>query len=594
MKPDNDDRHGVDIQALMMALPISGLAPQCLISIGGLIDLPKDKQWREDIDLLEPPAGQRVPYIDPAKAIEKLLRCQGVSPDDAQARSREAVVRMRVDVADDHWVSFYDYLDPESPECLPVSDFVAWVRNERDRLFQLSTTAPNSAQELNGRSGEHLLVPPEILAFFEQAAEVATSSPTFRGPDNWHERWSLKSLPALPPPKAMIEFVPGAPWADQDNWDDWNLPSNPFMLWREAIRPVAQELEKILGEAVYDFADLDSDSDLDDDDVHRFLLLHWCCTWKPESAYVRFLVKSSRASNVEELKAALIDPANYTQPYKMNGSYIGLETLNCRIDYLPPARPKTVTVVFSTLKARNVAEVLLAQKIGARAYIVAPEKLVPVEWVKQVTRHCRDWTIRYVIDGMVGDPIEILSVTDELSVIADEIAQKSGFDLKLSESAEDLLWLALDFEVEARYYFVEGTQLSNPESSLIKRGVPDRVVARQTRRADFMCQLKEIRLENDFCSSGLWGANGKMLPYHLLDLPFPIVRRIAAWQRDYDDTMDPPYMGDDAWWDRHEQEALKIAVSLQDALGSDITVKLYQVEGWLPVEQIVSMQRLEP
>jgi len=265
-----------------------------------------------------------------------------------------------------------------------------------------------------------------------------------------------------------------------------------------------------------------------------------------------------------------------------------------RIDYLPPDRQKTVTVVFFTPQARDVALALLAQKIGARAFIVAPKELATDEWVKHATRHCRDWTVRYVKGSEVSDPIEILSVTDELSVIADETTPKSGFDLKLSASAEDLLWLALVFDVEAKYYFVEGTQLSNPDSSLIERCVPDRVAARKTRRADFMCQLKEIRLENDFCSSGLWGADGKMLPYDLLDLPFPIVRRIAAWQRDYDDKMNPPYMGDDAWWDRHEQEALNIAVSLQDALGSKIAVKLYQVEGWRSVDQIASLQRLEP
>lgn len=264
-----------------------------------------------------------------------------------------------------------------------------------------------------------------------------------------------------------------------------------------------------------------------------------------------------------------------------------------RNDYLPPYRQKTVTGVFFTLQARDVAQALLAQKICARAFIVAPKELATDEWVTHATRHCRDWIVRYVRDSEVSDPIEILSVTDELSVIADEITPQSGFDLKLSESAEELLWLALVFDVEAKYYFVEGTQLANHNSSLIKRGVPDRVAAHQTRRANFMCQLKGIRLENDFCSSGLWGANGKMLPYDLLDFPFPIVRRIAAWQRDYDDTMNPPYMGDDAWWDHHEQEALSIAVSLQDALGSNIAVKLYQVEGWLPVEQIVSMQRLE-
>ena len=590
--PTNDDHRGVDVQALMRALPISGLEPQCLASIGGLVGVPKDQRWREAIDFLLPPAGQRVPYIEPGKAIGKLLRRQGVAPDDAQARSREAMVRMRIDVADDRWVNFYDYLEPESPECLPVSDFVAWVRKEHDQSIRLSATAPTTEQELNRQASEHLLVPLEILDFFEQATDVVTSTPMFRGPDNWDNPWSLESLPALPPPNAMIEFVPGAPWADMDDWGDWKATDNPFMRWREAIRPVALELEKSLGETVYHFADLNGD--IDDDDVHRFLVLHWCCTWKPESAYVRFLVKVSGASSVEELKAALIDPDNYTHPFKMNCSFVGMETLTCRIDYLPPDRQKMVTVVFFTPQARKVAQALLAQKIGARAFIVAPKELATDEWVKQATRLCRSRTIRYVNDRKIDNPTEILSVTDELSVIADEKTPKSGFDLKLSESAEDLLWLALVFEVESKYYFVSGTQLSNPDSSLIKRGVPERVAARKERRAEFMHQLKEIRLGNDFFSSGLWGANGKMLPYDLMDLPFPIVRRIAAWQRDYDNTMNPPAdMGDEAWWGRHKQEALNIAVSLQEALGSQITVNLYQVEGWQSVRQIVSMQRLE-
>lgn len=592
MNPTIDGRHGVDIQALMRALPVSGLEPQCVASIGGLIDVPKNESWRELIDLLEPPAGQRVPYIEPAKAIEKLFRHQGVSPDVAQTRAHETLLRMKMDVADDRWVNFFDDTEPESPECLQVFDFVAWVRKESERIGQLSASVPKGAKDQNVLTNEHLLVPSEIIDFFEHAAEVATSTPTFRGPDNWYEPWSLDNLPAFPPPKAMIEFVPGAPWNDIDDWDECKVTDNPYLCWREAIRPVTQALEMALGEPVYHFAVLDDD--IDDDAVHRFLVLHWCCTHKPKSAFVQYLLKASRANDVEELKAALIDPENYTQPFKMNVAYVGLEALTCHIDYLPPDKQKTVTVVFSTPQARNVAQALLAQKIGARAFIVAPNELATDEWVKQATRYCRDWTVRYVYDRQVNDPIEILSVTDELSVIADEITPKSGCDLKLSESAAELLWLALALEVEAKYYFVQGTQLSNPDSSLIKRGVPERVAARQTRRAAFTRQLKEIRLENDFGSSGLWGAKGKMLPFDLLDFPFPIIRRIAAWQRDYDDTMDPPYMGDDAWWDRHEQEAFNIAVALQGALGSNITVKLYQVEGWRSVDQIASFQQLEP
>lgn len=55
------------------------------------------------------------------------------------------------------------------------------------------------------------------------------------------------------------------------------------------MRPIAQELETALGKAVYYFKEIGDD--LDDNNVHRFLVLHWCCTYKPESAFVRFLLK---------------------------------------------------------------------------------------------------------------------------------------------------------------------------------------------------------------------------------------------------------------------------------------------------------------
>ena len=570
MKTVKGDHQGVDIQALMRALPVSGLEPGWVASIGGLIDVAEDQKWRETIHLLEPPAGQRVPYIDPGKAIEKLFRRQGVTSEHSQVKARETFRQMKNEGASDRWVNFFDSYQPESPECLPISDFVEWIRKERHRVIQHSTMAPIGGQEFNMGIDQHLLVPTEIIDFFEQAAQVATSTPMFRGPDNWDETLSLEDLPTLPSPKAMIEFVPGAPWMSLDEWDDWRVSFSPYVQWREAIRPVASELEKVVGEPVFHFADLEDE--LDDDDVHRFLVLHWCCTWKPESAYVRYLVKASGASSVEELKAALIDPANYSQPFKMYSSFFGLQMLTCCIDYLPPDRQKTVTVVFFTSQARDVAQALLAQKIGTRAFIVAPKELATDGWVKHATRYCRDWSVRYMQNCKLTGPIEMLAVTDELIVIADEVRPKSGFDLKLTDSVEELLWLAFAVEVEAKYYFVEGTRLSNPDACLIKRGVPERVAVLQKRRAAFMSQLKEIRLENDFCSSGMWNADGKMLPYDLLDLPFPIVRRIAAWQRDYDDTMNPPHMGDDAWWDLHEKEALEIARSLQAALGPTVAV----------------------
>lgn len=584
----------VDIAALMRVLPISSLEPEWVASIGGFVEVPEDRDWQERIELLEPPAGQRVPYIEPVKALEKLLRRQGAAPDDVQTRAREAVARMKNDVRLDRWVNFLNDFEPESPECLPVPDFVAWLRIERHRVDQMASDLKLDAQGFNELARKEMLVPSDIADFFEQASEVTASTPMFCGPDNWNEPWSLEDLPALPSPTAMIEFVPGAPWAwaDIDDWGDWEVTDNPFLRWREAIRPVALELEKALGEPVYYFAD--RNSDIDDDDVHRFLVLHWCCTYKPESAYVRYLLKISGARDVEELKAALIDPASYTHPFKMNSSFFRLEALSYPIDYLPPEARKTVAVVFATPQSRDVAQSLLAQKIGAHACIVAPKELATDEWVKQATRYCRDWMVRYLYDDTLDAPIDILALVDELCVIANEKTSGSGFDLKLSPGAEDLLWLASSLGIKAKYFFADRMQFENPQDSLKERGVPKRIAARKVQRANFTRQLKEIRLDNDFGSSGLWNQGGTMLGYDLLDLPFPLVRRIAAWQRAFDETVMPPNEGSDEWWKGHEQEAIEIAMALQATLGSTLAVKVYRRDGWLSVDRIARAEGCEP
>lgn len=155
----------------------------------------------------------------------------------------------------------------------------------------------------------------------------------FQGLDNRDDPWSLETLPDPPPPKAMFEFLPapaGGPWYFDIEWDRenerWQQGFDPFEKWREAIKPVAAELEKALGEPVCRFAD--PDCDYDDDDVHRFLVLHWCCTYRPESTYVQYLVRISGARDVEQLKAALIDPASYIHPFEMNDSFDGLEARN--------------------------------------------------------------------------------------------------------------------------------------------------------------------------------------------------------------------------------------------------------------------------
>ncbi|TSA41103.1 MAG: hypothetical protein D4R63_04145 [Methylococcaceae bacterium] len=66
-----------------------------------------------------------------------------------------------------------------------------------------------------------------------------------------------------------------------------------------------------------------------------------------------------------------------------------------------------------------------------------------------------------------------------------------------------------------------------------------------------------------------------MIGYDLIFLPFQLVRRLFAWQRDYDETFNPPDSGDEAWWDNHEREKNAIAKALHDALGSNTRVKVF-------------------
>ena len=290
--------------------------------------------------------------------------------------------------------------------------------------------------------------------------------------------------------------------------------------------------------------------------------------------------------NEEQLKAALIHPDSYTHPFKMNSAFFGMETISCRMEYLPPDRHKTVGFVFLTEKAREVAQALLAQHIGAHAHIAAPKELLTDAWLAQTTRTCRSLGIQYVHNGKISAPIGLLASVDALCVIANEQMPESGSDLKLAEPVEDLLWQALHLGLETRFYDVNRTQLGNTESCLQQRGVPERVAARQAQRVAFTRQLTAIRLSSDYGSSGLWDDKGRNLDYDQLDLPFPLVRRIVAWQRDYDDTVTPPDKSSDAWWIRHEQEELALARELQKAVGTNTAVRLYLREGWVNVSEI--------
>lgn len=544
----------INLNALQRVLPISGLEAQWVASIYGFSDKPRKGWWQEKITFLEPPAGQHIPYVDARGAMALLFKYQGMPAEDVKAKADAEWSELKEQLDSTQRIVFYDYLEMNPDEHIPVPALIMHLRQKK-------------------------LVPDHVADFLDRSVATVVDAPIFRGPDNWHAPCSMASLPNDPPAKAMIEFVPSPPWCEDDDC------IARFDAWRDSIRVVADRLENALGEPVYYFCK-EPDSDIDDDNVHRFLVLHWLCTCWPESTYVKFLVSRSGAKDVEELKAALINPDNYTQPFKMNDAFIGIEPMACRLEYFPHNARKRVGIVFLTKAAQTTAESLLLQKINCDVLIVAPPELVHDDWVKAWTRYCRNWTIQYLRDGILEEPIGVLAQIDELCVIADRDCRDRGFDLCIPDSIEELLWMAKDFQHDAKYYSVNDRQLMNPEVSLEGRNVAQRVMANRSRRETFTRQLKEIRLSCEFGSSGLWNDNRQMLVYDLLDLPFSLVRRIAAWQRDFDETENPPATGDDAWWERHEQEEISIATALQAAMGESPVIKLYRKDGWLSIAEI--------
>ena len=112
----------------------------------------------------------------------------------------------------------------------------------------------------------------------------------------------LHDFPPLPTTKSWIEFYPSAAHQDLVYW-----------AWRKEIIPILAYLQTVTGRECGHL--FDPDDDVDDDNLHRYILLHLLCQRWPQSIYVDWLCELTGASNVAELQAALIAPALYCQQW---------------------------------------------------------------------------------------------------------------------------------------------------------------------------------------------------------------------------------------------------------------------------------------
>jgi len=176
----------INLNALQRVLPISGLEAQWVASIDGFSDKPRKDWWQEKITFLEPPAGQHIPYVDARSAMALLFKYQGMLSEEAKVKADAEWSELRAQLDSTQRVVFYDYLDMNPDEHIPVPALILHVRQKK-------------------------LVSDHIADFLDRSVATVLEAPIFQGPDNWDAPWSMATLPDEPPAKAMIEFVPGPP-----------------------------------------------------------------------------------------------------------------------------------------------------------------------------------------------------------------------------------------------------------------------------------------------------------------------------------------------------------------------------------------------
>ena len=110
----------IDLSNLFRVLPISHLEPDTVAFVDGLTEQLPGRWQPADLELLEPPAGQGVPYVEPIRAMTVLFRHQGQSPQTAEAQAVAEYAALRPSLRLVERVRFFDSYNADTPECIPL------------------------------------------------------------------------------------------------------------------------------------------------------------------------------------------------------------------------------------------------------------------------------------------------------------------------------------------------------------------------------------------------------------------------------------------------------------------------------------------
>ncbi|PVE42932.1 hypothetical protein [Limnohabitans planktonicus] len=545
----------IDLFPLMRCLPMCDLEASILGFVSGWHEPNATTKYTQpNICWMEPPAGVRRPHVDPVKATTILLRHQGKERDKALALAQAHYAALRPALQVIERIRYLDEFEPDSPEHIPGD---RWL----DHL---------QAQDC---------VSDDVIRFLRKTLDACTELTAYEHPDFPGRRLSLSELPEQPPATSLIQFQPGCPWGadycDLEEITEGAATAN-WLKWRADQQPIAAAIEARWGQAPMYLADMDDP--LDDDLFHRFLVLHWCCTCKPDALYVQFLLEASGAPSLIGLKAALLDPENYAHPFTLDGTHRQMSPRAGRFRFTPSdQKTPYVTIAFEDASCWPLVQDLLRQQVDADVLLIDVDKLLQYEQLKPFERYARNLVQHLGWRECLDTPVETLARTDELHVLAATHDQRES--LGVSEGLTLLLALAHIFQTETVFHTSRGILMNFTDLPSFKSA---------SKKAEQMLLeveahlplMDEIHVWCDFYASGLWDKRGAMLSYDIETLPWDLIRRLSAWQWEHDCTIDPPqHMGSDAWWDNNFAQSCAIAREVQDAVGPQVQVMVHGVGG---------------
>lgn len=539
----------LDLRPLMRCLPVCELEASALGFVTGWHEPNATTKYTQpNICWMEPPAGVRRPYVDPINATTILLRHQGLERDNARALAHSHYAALRPTLQVIERVRYLDEFEPDSPEHIPGD---RW-------LDHLQTQA---------------CVADDVILFLRKTLHACAELTAFEHPDFQGRRLTLSELPEQPPATSLIQFQPGCPWGAEDG-DMAGIANGAstadWLKWRADQHPIATAIEARWGQAPMYLADMDDP--LDDDLFHRFLVLHWCCTCKPDAFYVQFLLEASGASTLNELKTALLDPENYAVPFALDDAHREMYPRAGRFKFTT-ASQKTpyVTIAFEDATCWPLVQDLLRQQVDADVLLIDANAHIAYAQIDPFHRYAR-----YVVQQLdwhdeLDTPVETLARTDVLHVI-DGPNGKAG-QPDVSDALVQLVGLAHVLGVETHFHLNQRGRLSNFMDLPRFQTASQQAQAWLQAQSAHLPDMDEIHVWCDFAASGLWDKRGRMLGYDIKTLPWDLIRRLSAWQWDYDFTFDPPKnMGSDAWWAKNAAQARALAREVQQAVGPQVRV----------------------